>query len=231
MQAKPNKQQIGQKIQIAKDGPYRVSGSIPLAEVDIVHTGDFQEYRLVREYPLQAFYLLCRCGKTTTPPFCDGSHEKCGFVGTETASRAEYADRAELLEGPALDLKDDHRCALAHFCYRRGSDVWALTENSDNPVLRQEAIQGAIECPSGRLEVYDKSGNRIEQDLSPRIEILQDREHGVSGPIFVKGYIQIESEDGFLQETRNRITLCRCGRSFIRPFCDAMHVAIEFHDR
>jgi CDGSH-type Zn-finger protein len=43
------------------------------------------------------------------------------------------------------------------------------------------------------------------------------------GPLWVRGGIQVEGADGFLYQRRNRITLCRCGRSQNMPFCDASH--------
>jgi CDGSH-type Zn-finger protein len=39
----------------------------------------------------------------------------------------------------------------------------------------------------------------------------------------VRGGITIESADGVPYEVRNRVTLCRCGRSDNKPFCDASH--------
>ena len=50
----------------------------------------------------------------------------------------------------------------------------------------------------------------------------------ISGPIRVKGGVRLESTDGKLYETRNRVTLCRCGKSKNKPFCDATHVSIKF---
>jgi CDGSH-type Zn-finger protein len=218
------------KIKILKNGPYLVSGSIPLSEKIIISRDDHQEYRHVRDLPLLAEYSLCRCGHSRKAPYCDGSHLKTGFVGRETASRNDYAQRAERLAGPELDLLDDSRCAYARFCHRPAGSAWDLTENSDDPHLRREAIQAACECPSGRLVAMDKAGNPLEPVYKPAIEILQDDDQAVSGPLFVKGNIPIESEDGYIYERRNRITLCRCGQSENLPFCDASHISAGYQD-
>ncbi|UCF09264.1 MAG: CDGSH iron-sulfur domain-containing protein, partial [Thermoplasmata archaeon] len=44
------------------------------------------------------------------------------------------------------------------------------------------------------------------------------------GPIWVRGRIPIESADGHIYEIRNRVTLCRCGWSSNKPFCDSSHL-------
>lgn len=219
------------KIKILKNGPYIVSGNVPLTEKIIVSKGKAYEYEDGREFPQSEQYSLCRCGKSKNAPFCDGAHAKAGFDGTEVASREKYADRAELLEGPGLDLSDDNRCAFARFCHREGGSVWELTEKSDDPKSREEAIIAASECPAGRLVAIDKkTGKAIEPEYEPSIEILQDPEKGVSGAIFVKGNIPIESSDGFTYEVRNRVALCRCGNSRNKPFCDAKHVLTNYSD-
>jgi len=48
------------------------------------------------------------------------------------------------------------------------------------------------------------------------------------GPYWVRGGVRIESADGHVWETRNRVTLCRCGASSNKPFCDATHDEIGF---
>jgi len=109
--------------------------------------------------------------------------------------------------------------------------LWKITEGSDNPEYRESAIKGASECPAGRLVARDKTGKAFEPEYEPSIEILQDPERGVSAGIFVKGYIPIESADGEIYETRNRVVLCRCGESKNKAFCDIGHIHIRFTDK
>jgi CDGSH-type Zn-finger protein len=219
------------KIKILKDGPYVVSGHVKLSEKIITSEGRGYVYTEGRELPQQETYALCRCGQSKNPPFCDGAHIKSGFQGAETASRDSFEKRAECQAGPALDLLDDHRCAFARFCHRNDGDVWELTDRSDDPKLRDEAIRAASDCPAGRLVALDKEGQAFEPEYEPGIDIIQDYERGVSGGIFVKGNIPIESADGTLYEKRNRVVLCRCGKSDNKPFCDATHVPAKFLDR
>ena len=79
------------KIQVLKDGPDLVSGGLPLSELWIVtnEEGESLDYREGKKYPAQAQYALCRCGQSGNKPFCDGTHKKVSFDGTETASRRD----------------------------------------------------------------------------------------------------------------------------------------------
>lgn len=218
-------------IKIVPDGPYLVSGGVPISEKIIVPVGEGYIYEDGRPLPQRETYALCRCGKTKTPPFCDGAHVSCGFHGEETACRSDYAKRATKLTGAGLDMLDDGRCAFARFCHRDSGDAWELTEESNTEFLRSEAILAANECPAGRLTALEKDGTAHEPVYSPGIEILQDPEEHVSAGIFVKGGIPIESADGTVYEIRNRVVLCRCGLSQNKPFCDAMHVTGEYSDQ
>ncbi len=217
------------KIKIIKGGPYLVTGGVKLSEKIIVPMGSAYEMKDGRTFPAADSYVLCRCGKTKTPPFCDNAHQQ-GFSGVETASKEPFEQRADTLRGPNLDLKDDNRCAYARFCHREGGSAWELTNASDDPRNRKEAIQAAIECPAGRLVPVDKDGNEIEPELEPAIEFLQDPQKGVSSGLYVKGGIEIQSATGFVYEKRNRVMLCRCGASRNKPFCDASHVSIGYKD-
>ena len=218
------------KIRIIPKGPYLVTGGVPLSEKIIEPAGNHYVYKDGRALPQAESYALCRCGRTKKAPFCDGSHAAAGFVGTETATRDAYADRAGILRGPALDLLDDGRCAFARFCHRDGGDAWELVRQSGDPHNRREAIAAASECPSGRLIAMTKAGQLLDPEFEPAIEILQDPERNTSAGIFVKSGISIEAADGEQYEPRSRTVLCRCGGSRNKPFCDASHINMGYRD-
>jgi len=184
------------------------------------------------EYPRQATYALCRCGASKNKPFCDGAHVKIGFDGTETAGHEKYEDQAELTSGPGLDLTwSPNLCAVARFCHRAG-DAWTLAEKSDDLEARETAIQEACACPSGSLVARDKkTGLAIEPDLKPSIGLIETPGTNFSGPLWIKGGIPVDSSEGFEYEIRNRVTLCRCGASKNKPFCDGTHIALKFNPR
>lgn len=221
------------KVSITKDGPYLVSGSMPLAkEISTVgKSGELEEWKKGEAYPEQESYALCRCGQSKNKPFCDGSHVKINFDGSETANKEEYIKQAEKIFGPELDLTDAvGLCSMARFCHLDGG-TWSNVENSDNPEAKKSAIQSACNCPSGRLVVWDKKTKKpIESKFEPSIGLIEDPQARVSGPIWLKGCVELESADGTKYESRNRMTLCRCGKSKNKPFCDGSHIGAGFDD-
>jgi len=209
------------KIKITQNGPYVVSDNLPLNK-DIVEYDD-QGFPLktnqgeTLETPEE--YHLCRCGNSKNKPFCDGSHKTSHFDGTENPkAKQKFEDQADRIDGPDLILKDNTSlCAGAGFCDRAGG-TWNLTQNSNLSQAKAIAIEEAGCCPAGRLVAVDKlTGQPIEPKLNPSIGISED------GPLCVKGGVPIESADGSTYETRNRVTLCCCGKSKNKPFCDGSH--------
>ena len=83
------------KVQITKNGPYRVSGNLPLSQevIGADTAGESVKWEHGQKYPLQEKYVLCRCGHSANKPFCDGTHAKIGFAGTEPASRKPYREQ------------------------------------------------------------------------------------------------------------------------------------------
>jgi hypothetical protein len=109
--------------------------------------------------------------------------------------------------------------------------VWNLVSQTDNPAAAKHFVREAGDCPSGRLVAWDNaSGKAIEPAYEPSIGLIEDPAKGCSGPVWLRGGVQVIAADGFRYEVRNRVTLCRCGASRNKPFCDGTHAAINFHD-
>jgi len=221
------------KVVVSKNGPYLVSGGVPLARQTIVadEAGESQAWKEGAAVAASDSYALCRCGRSAHKPFCDVTHTKVGFDGSETASRAPYREQAQVMQGPALALTDaEALCAFARFCDPNGQ-VWNQVERSDDAHVRAQFVRQVNNCPSGRLVAWDRrTGEHIEQPLPVSIGLVEDPAQGVSGPLWLRGGVPVIAADGFAYEVRNRVTLCRCGASKNKPFCDGSHAAIKFTD-
>jgi CDGSH-type Zn-finger protein len=214
------------KVKVTNNGPYLASGGIPLSEQKICVDADDQchGWKEGKKYAVQESYALCRCGHSQNKPYCDGTHAKVKFDGTETASSTPYMEQAREFQGPDLNLTDvEDLCVGARFCHRAGGP-WKLTHKSDDPVSKQTIIEETCDCPSGRLVAWEKNGKAIEPDFEQSIGLVEDTQAKIMGPIWIRGGIPVESSEGKLCETRNRVTLCRCGKSSNKPFCDGSHL-------
>lgn len=221
------------KVEVTKNGPYIVTGGLPLAKERIVNGKEKEPefWKKGEEYPKQEEYHLCRCGKSKDKPFCDDSHKEFGFDGTETASMKKFEQQAEKISGAGVDMLDaEALCASARFCHLAGG-TWTNVQKSGNSFAKKMAIQTACNCPAGRLVVYDKkTGKPIEPKFERHITLIEDTPAKVSGPIWLKGGVELVSANGKKYETRNRCTICRCGKSNNKPFCDGSHMRARFND-
>jgi len=220
------------RVRVVKNGPYLVHGSVPVTREEIVvdEKGESVAWAETERFPERATCALCRCGHSGMKPNCDGSHALVAFDGTETASRVPYAEAAERFVGPRVTLIDERDlCAEARFCAAKGA-AWHRVERDDDE-SREIVIEESCLCPSGRYTAEDPSGpGVIEPDLAPSIAVTEDPHKRVSGPLWVRGRIPVESADGTTYEVRNRVTLCRCGESRNKPFCDGSHIRVGFSD-
>jgi len=229
----PEKETRVGKIVVAENGPYQVTGGIPLFRQTIVadENGESRSWERGESLTVADSYRLCRCGRSANKPFCDDTHVRTPFNGKEVAARGNYKGLAEVTTGPALDLTDvGVLCASGRFCDPDGS-VWDMIAKSGDPAVRAQVEVMVGNCPSGRLALWRKpDGQPIEPKLPDGIAFVEDPAAGVSGPLWVTGGITIESPDGRAYEVRNRVTLCRCGASRNKPFCDATHIRVKFND-
>ena len=230
--SRPAEAQFG--ITVSEAGPYLVYGRPPLAEQFIMPDSDDESWYFQegRHFSAQAEpTALCRCGHSRRQPYCDGSHRTAEWDPTLGSPDEPLLERAETVEGPALTMTDNPRyCVFARFCHPHG-DAWTLTERSADPEARRLAIREASMCPSGRLTAWDKrTGRPYEFRFAPSLGLIEDPTIGASSGLWVRGGIPVRREDGTVYEVRNRVVLCRCGRSENKPYCDGTHAAVKWRD-
>jgi CDGSH-type Zn-finger protein len=220
----------GPRIKVVRGGPYLVEGVVTVFRTRPVidDNGDRVDWERGEAVDHEETFELCRCGRSTTMPLCDRVGEKEGFDGTETADRGPTMGRREQWgEGPFVVLTDDvSLCSTAAFCHRGDTDVWELAERATaDPEGRALLTDMVRRCPSGRLVLHRlPDGDADEEALTQEIGVIDN------GPLWVRGGIPVEGADGSPYEVRNRMTLCRCGQSKTKPFCDSSHVKVGFVD-
>jgi CDGSH-type Zn-finger protein len=219
------------RILIVKNGAYRVQGNIPLVRKTQVVSEYGEPLTWKMEGALETDegeYLLCRCGQSNDKPFCDDAHRKVSFDGTERAPTSLTADRQRSLQGGVrlIVKKDSTLCMDSGFCGMRKASLAQYVIASKDTEARSLAIAMIERCPSGSLTYHIEADEPdIEPDLPQQIadttEITSDGP--IAGPLWVTGGIPVERSDGQPFETRNRVTLCNCGLSGIKPLCDGAH--------
>ena len=114
-------------------------------------------------------------------------------------------------------------CSFAHFCDASGG-IWNIVECASTESEVDLAKEIVANCPSGRLVLWDKHAKKIfEPDYAPEVGLLEGVGVKIKGPIWLRGGIQVFGANGDSYEIRNRVTLCRCGESENKPFCDGSH--------
>lgn len=173
---------------------------------------------------------LCRCGASANKPFCDGAHAKIGFDSAPDHSRLRNTalDYAGTVEG--VDVKVSYTpvlCTHAAQCQSRAEAVfdphkkpWIQPENGSI-----EAIMDVIAaCPSGALRVA--IGAQVPHHLTTGevgIEVEPN------GPYHVTN-IPLEADFNGAGSSRAKYSLCRCGLSKNKPFCDGTHHDAKWSD-
>ncbi len=169
-------------------------------------------------------------GDKITPPAAGTRAPKAKIVHDdlpsgkrELATDPAAANAPESAEAKDLTLHfDTQRCIHARHCVLGAPEVFLA--NVVGPWLHPETMEtGALRtvcvtCPSGAIS-YTPKGD-LPPEPAPQVNTIRLRENG---PYAVNATIEIDGKsDGF------RATLCRCGASKNKPWCDGSHKEIGF---
>jgi CDGSH-type Zn-finger protein len=215
----------GPEVRVTEDGPYEVRG-VPLVRTAQVETEFGEPVDWAPDDPIAAGRraVLCRCGRSSTKPFCDDSHLQA-FDGTEVADRGSFDDRKQTFAATGFVLDDVIAlCTDAGYCGDRFEHVWDMLPGTTDPEVAERVRAMVRRCPSGRIVTRDVAGDTDEPTFEPSVAVIAD------GPLWVRGGVPVIAADGTTYEVRNRQTLCRCGASANKPFCDGSHKRVGFTD-
>ena len=174
----------------------------------------------------QPVVALCRCGGSANKPFCDGTHQKNGFSGARQSDGG--ADKRDSYQGQGLTIHDNRAiCAHAGRCtdglasvFKYGSEPWIDPDGAEVKAI----IETIQRCPSGALS-YSLDGVEVrDQQREPTVTVTKD------GPYEVVGGVRLVDPSWGQGASEEHYTLCRCGGSKNKPFCDGTHWSIGFKD-
>jgi CDGSH-type Zn-finger protein len=169
---------------------------------------------------------LCRCGASANKPFCDGTHAKVGFSSAKLEGRIE--DRRESYRGEKITIHDNRGvCAHAGRCTDGLPSVFRLKQEpwiDPNGAAPEEIIATVGQCPSGALSTSAGSAEPRDRAGEPAIFVAPN------GPYIVTGGLELLDTDRGEGASAEKFTLCRCGGSRNKPFCDGSHWHRKFRD-
>ena len=198
-------------ITLAPDGPYIVKN---LPELSNQHG----------PIPTEATMALCRCGASNNKPFCDGSHNAIGFSSKNESDPS--ADKQTSYQGRNITIHDNRSiCAHAGVCTDELSTVFRLHESpfiDPDGSTAESIIEVINKCPSGALSYSLENTEQVVDEQRQAIFIAPD------GPYVVTGEIDLADTPRAEGCLKTKTTLCRCGASKNKPFCDGSHWGINF---
>lgn len=201
-------------IEILKDGPIRITG------LQAFHNSKGEEVGCKNEIH------LCRCGASQNKPFCDGSHKIIGFRGERLIDKP--LDKERRYEGKRITIHDNRTiCSHAKECVNRLPAVFRFGERPwihPDAAEVDEIIAVVKRCPSGALSYSIDDVQARELEREPSLHIVEN------GPYNVTGGIAFVCDGDVQPPTKEHYSICRCGVSKNKPFCDGSHVDINFKD-
>lgn len=169
---------------------------------------------------------LCRCGQSANKPFCDGTHAKVGFSSEKLEGHVE--DKRENYVGRQITIHDNRGiCAHAGYCTDALASVFRMKQEpwiDPDAATVKEVIATIQKCPSGALSYSIDDVEYRDRDGEPAIFLAPN------GPYIVSGGADIGATPLAEGVSEEHFTLCRCGASKNKPFCDGSHWYVEFDE-
>lgn len=119
------------------------------------------------------------------------------------------------------------RCIHSRHCVLEEPEVFAANREGEwifpDKATPERVARVAKNCVSGAIRYERHDGG--ENETAPPVNLIRMRE---DGPLSLRADIKIIAADGAVRDEL-RATLCRCGQSKNKPFCDQSHIAASFN--
>lgn len=167
---------------------------------------------------------LCRCGHSKTKPFCDGTHSDVQFQSKreiEKENIQEYVGKDITVNFNRSICAGAANCVKHKEVFSSGSSTnWIHPDNDTN----EKIIETIKSCPSGALSYILENGTHIDSRDEAKISIVKN------GPYNVQA-IEHEFRPVPMNFSTTKYTLCRCGMSKNKPYCDYSHAENNWNDQ
>jgi CDGSH-type Zn-finger protein len=208
------------KIGCSPNGPYYLLNDMEVRPVPNLRRASGEACATVRVVG------LCRCGGSKNKPFCDGTHSAIGFKDTKTADPGK--DRRESYAGRRVTILDNRSiCSHSGVCTDGLKSVFRIHEepwiDADGAAV-EEIVATIRKCPSGALSYAIDGVEAGPPQRPPAVTVTDNGPYAVTGGVELMG---VKFGEGASTE---HYTLCRCGASKNKPFCDGSHWDAGFRD-
>lgn len=131
----------------------------------------------------------------------------------------------EIVKGRDVTIRfDARRCVHSRNCVLGHPEVYVPNVKGEwihpDAASAEVVMHTALACPSGAIRVARNDGSATS-DTVPQVNTVRLRENG---PLAIEAELQING----VAQPSPRATLCRCGQSKNKPFCDGAHAAAGF---
>lgn len=104
-----------------------------------------------------------------------------------------------------------------------------LDDPQNKPVVDSPAVPEPAETTDEKTLDRWFLEQRGNKKVPKRLDVANELLVTTGGPLKMTGNINLIHEDGTVEHS-NSLSLCRCGASKNRPYCDDKHLDIEFFD-
>ena len=204
------------EIKLLSNGPLRLSVDTKEKMIENIlfdHKG--------KSIPIRKNSIICRCGKSKQQPFCDGVHKMCNFDSSNTLDK----EIIQKYKGKQITIIFNRSiCAGAGLCvrnfpkiYKNASENWIFPDEESI----EEVKKSIKTCPSGALSYELQNDNSREDYEGHKITIIKN------GPMNILGKVTLYVDKWSTNANLEKYSLCRCGASQNKPFCDYMHASLN----